>query len=218
MPYFFSVCKKLNIDIGQIWHYDFYKKHYETLSQERIYIMRLRPDNTIAICIDFQEKLMPTITDADKVLDRAAMLVKGLRILGVPVMVTQQYTKGLGGTVEPVHSALGDYEPYEKGSFGAYDEPEFKAVIDAYGRKNIILFGTETHICVLQTALGLKYAGYNAMLIEDCCGSRKAQDKENGIRRAMGEGIMISGAESVLFELTVVSGTPGFKQISKLVK
>lgn len=180
--------------------------------------MRLRPENTIAICIDFQEKLMPSILNSEEVLDKAAMLVKGLRVLGVPVVVTQQYTKGLGGTVDPVHSALEDYEHYEKGSFGAYDEPEFKAIVDAYGRKNILLFGTETHICVLQTALGLKYAGYNPMLVEDCCGSRKANDKENGIRRAMGEGIQISGAESVLFELTVVSGTPEFKQISKLVK
>lgn len=180
--------------------------------------MRLRPENTIAICIDFQEKLMPSINEAESVLDRAAMLVKGLRVLGVPVVVTQQYTKGLGGTVDPVHSALGEYEHYEKGTFGAYDEPEFKALIDSYGRKNVLLFGTETHICTLQTALGLKDAGYNAMLVEDCCGSRTAHDKLNGIRRAMGEGIQISGAESVLFELTVVSGTPEFKQISKLVK
>ena len=180
--------------------------------------MRLRPENTIAICIDFQEKLMPSINEAEAVLDKAAMLVKGLRVLGVPVVVTQQYTKGLGGTVDPVHSALGEYEHYEKGTFVAYDEPEFKALIDSYGRKNVILFGTETHICTLQTALGLKDAGYNAMLVEDCCGSRTAHDKLNGIRRAMGEGIQISGAESVLFELTVVSGTPEFKQISKLVK
>lgn len=180
--------------------------------------MRLRPENTIAICIDFQEKLMPSINEADSVLDRAAMLVKGLRILGVPMVVTQQYTKGLGSTVEPLNSALGEYEHYEKGSFGAYDEPEFKALIDAYGRKNVLLFGTETHICVLQTALGLMEMGYNVMLAEDCCGSRTARDKENGIRRAMGEGIIISGAESILFELTVVSGTPEFKQISKLVK
>ena len=180
--------------------------------------MRLRPENTIAICIDFQEKLMPSILDAEKVLGKAAMLVKGLRVLGVPIVVTQQYTKGLGGTVDPVHSALGEYEHYEKGSFGAYDEPEFKALIEGYGRKNVLLFGTETHICTLQTALGLKDDGYNAMLVEDCCGSRTAHDKENGLRRAMGEGIMISGAESVLFELTVVSGTLEFKQISKLVK
>lgn len=180
--------------------------------------MRLRPENTIAICIDFQEKLMPSIMEADEVLDRAAMLVKGLKVLGVPIVVTQQYTKGLGGTVEPVHSALGEYSHYEKGTFGAYDEPEFRALIDGYGRKNVLIFGTETHICALQTSLGLKEAGYNVMMVEDCCGSRKARDKENGIRRAMGEGIMISAAESVLFELTVVSGTPEFKQISKLVK
>ena len=123
--------------------------------------MRLRPENTIAICIDFQEKLMPSINEAEAVLDRAAMLVKGLRVLGVPVIVTQQYTKGLGGTVDPVHSALGEYEHYEKGTFGAYDEPEFKALIDGYGRKNVILFGTDTH-----TVDGLKWAHRSTELFE----------------------------------------------------
>lgn len=180
--------------------------------------MRLTPENTIAVCVDYQEKLMPAINDGEAVLKRAEILVKGLKALGVPVIVTQQYTKGLGGTVEPVHSALGEYEPFEKLHFGAYDDPAFKEIIDGCGRRQVLVFGTETHICVLQTALGLNEAGYQVMLVDDCCGSRREADKESGLRRAMCEGVKVSSSETVLFELTHVARNETFKTISKLVK
>ena len=180
--------------------------------------MRLTPENTLAICVDYQEKLMPAICNGEEVLKRAEILVKGLNVLGVPILVTQQYTKGLGKTVEPLHSALGTYEPFEKLTFGGYETEAIRAEIDRSGRKNVLVFGTETHICVLQTALGLKEAGYQVMLVDDCCGSRRESDKESGLRRAMCEGICVSCSETVLFELTFVAGTADFKAISKLVK
>lgn len=180
--------------------------------------MRLTPENTIAICVDYQEKLMPAIHDGDAVLKRAEILVKGLKALGVPVLVTQQYTKGLGATVKPVHSALGEYEPFDKLTFGAYDSENIRAAVDASGRKSVLVFGTETHICVLQTALGLVDAGYHVLLVDDCCGSRRSADKESGLRRAMCEGVGVACTETVLFELTRVAGTDVFKTISKLVK
>lgn len=180
--------------------------------------MRLTPETTLAICVDYQEKLMPGICDGEEVLKRAEILVKGLRLFDIPIVVTQQYTKGLGGTVEPVHSALGSYEPYDKLNFSGYADPGIRAAIEASGRKNILIFGTEAHICVLQTALDLRDAGYHVMLVDDCCGSRRASDKESGLRRAMCGGIAVSCSESVLFELTHVAGTPTFKAVSKLVK
>ena len=180
--------------------------------------MRLLRDNTVAVCVDYQEKLMPAIKDAETVLNNAEKLIKGLKVLGVPVLVTQQYTKGLGGTVEPVHGALGEYEPYDKLCFGAYDEDEFKKLVDETGRRSVLVFGTETHICVLQTALGLKEAGFDVIFVDDCCGSRKDSDKESGLRRAMCEGVRVSSLELVLFELTKVAGNEMFKAISKLVK
>ena len=180
--------------------------------------MRLTPETTLAVCVDYQEKLMPAIHDGEAVLRRAEILIKGLKALGVPVVVTQQYTRGLGATVEPIHSALGEYEPFEKLTFGAYDDAVFKAAVDAMGRKNVLVFGTETHICVLQTALGLKEAGYEVLLVDDCCGSRSLSDRESGFRRAMCEGVRVSSTETVLFELTGVAGTEVFKTVSKLVK
>ena len=180
--------------------------------------MRLKAENTIAVCVDYQERLMPGIHEGEIVLKRAEILVKGLRALEVPIIVTQQYTKGLGTTVEPVHSALGEYEPYEKMTFGGYDTETIREVIDATGRKCALVFGTETHICVLQTALGLLDAGYFVVLVEDCCGSRTQADKDCGLKRAMGEGVAVSCTESVLFELLQKAGGDTFKTISKLVK
>jgi nicotinamidase-related amidase len=180
--------------------------------------MRLTPETTIAVCVDYQERLMPAIHEGEQVLRRAEILLRGLKLLGVPAVVTQQYTKGLGETVEPLRSVMAPFEPFEKMHFGAYDDAEFKTLIDGFGRPNVLVFGTETHICALQTALGLRHAGYQVLMVDDCCGSRRASDKESGLRRAMCEGIAISCSETVLFELTGVAGTDTFREISRLVK
>ena len=180
--------------------------------------MKIKTDDTLALCIDFQEKLMPAINDGEQVLNKTAILVKGLKALNVPVIVTQQYTKGLGDTVDPVKSALGEYNVFEKTEFCGYDNIAIREAAESLGRKNILVFGAETHICALQTAIGFKDAGYNVILVEDCCGSRRQADKDSGVKRAMGEGIRISCCETVLFELTGRAGTDEFKIISKLVK
>lgn len=180
--------------------------------------MRLRAEDTIAVCIDYQEKLMPAIHEGEEVLKRAEILIRGLQALNVPVIVTQQYTRGLGATVEPIHSALGEYEPYEKLTFGAYDTESIKEAIDGSGRKTALVFGTETHICALQTALGLREAGYQVLMVEDCCGSRTQTNKDSGLRRAMCEGVSVACSETVLFELLYKAGGDAFKTISKLVK
>lgn len=180
--------------------------------------MRLNTEETLALCIDYQEKLMPAINDSEQVLNKTAILVKGLRALGVPIIVTQQYTKGLGGTVEPVKSALGEYKVFDKTEFCGYDNSEIRDEVKRSGKKNILVFGAETHICALQTAIGLNDAGYKVVMVEDCCGSRRQADKDSGIKRAMCEGITVSCCETVLFELTAKAGTEEFKIISKLVK
>ncbi len=180
--------------------------------------MRLTPENTVALCIDYQEKLMPAINDAEAVLKKTEILVKGLKAAGVPIIVTQQYTKGLGGTVEPVHSALGEYEPLDKKEFNGFDNAAIREAVEKTGRKNVLVFGAETHICALQSAIGLKYGGYEVMMVDDCCGSRKQADKDSGLRRAMCEGISISCCETVLFELTAKAEGDLFKTVSKLVK
>ena len=180
--------------------------------------MRLTPENTIAVCVDYQERLMPAMSGKEELESQTVKLIRGMKALGVPAVVTQQYTKGLGKTVEPLHHVLGEYEPFEKLTFGGYETEAIRKAIDGAGRENVLVFGTETHICVLQTALGLKDAGYRVMMVDDCCGSRRQADKESGLRRAMCEGVCVSCSETVLFELTAIAGTETFKVISGLVK
>ena len=120
---------------------------------------------------------------------------------------------------QELRDCLGEnYKPYEKITFSVMGCEDVKNAFAALGKKNIIVCGTEAHICVLQSVIDLLAEGYNVYLVEDCIASRKPSDKETGIRRAMGEGALMTSAEAILFELTVISGTPAFKQISKLVK
>ena len=185
--------------------------------------MRLKPEDSLLVVIDFQERLVPHIHNNKEVVARAAKLVKGMKALDVPVVVTQQYTKGLGNTVSGITEALGFENPadvpfIEKQSFSCLDCKEFKAEIDKAGRNNIIICGIEGHVCVLQTIVDLKGAGYNTVPVIDCISSRRQEDMLTGIKRYEYEKAVPTGFESVLFELCRFSGTDTFKAISALVK
>ena len=130
-------------------------------------------NDSILVVIDCQTKLMPAIKDTEELEKTVVKLAKGIRALDVPVVVTQQYTKGLGPTTDDICEALGGFEPIEKVTFSAMGTQEFVDVMKAAGRKNVIMTGTETHICVQQTTLELLEAGYNVYLVQDCVGSRK---------------------------------------------
>lgn len=181
--------------------------------------MRIDPANTAVLVVDYQEKLLPAIHDVEHLLERTRILLSGLQVLNIPVVLTEQYSRGLGPTVQEVKDCLGDnYKPFEKITFSALGCEAVKEAFAALGRKNIIVCGTEAHICVLQSVIDLQAEGYQVYLVEDCIASRKPSDKESGIRRAMGEGALMTSAEAILFELTYIAGTPTFKQISALVK
>ncbi len=180
--------------------------------------MRLLAHETMALVVDFQEKLMPVIADKDMVLSRARLLLEGLALLRVPLLVTRQYPKGLGDTV-PIIREMTDGAPVlDKVRFGAYDEPHIREAVQAMGCKNVLICGAEAHICVLQTVIGLQEAGLQAVVVEDCVGSRHKRDKETGLKRAMQEGALLTSCEAALFELLGASGSNVFKSISRLVK
>ena len=134
--------------------------------------MRMTKEDTMAIIVDYQEKLVPAMHETVELIKSAVILVKGLKKLGIPMVVSQQYTKGLGETIAKVKAELPeDCKFIEKNTFTVYNE-ENKALIDSYGKKNIIVCGTETHICVLQTAIDLIAAGYNVFFpteLKDLC-------------------------------------------------
>lgn len=178
--------------------------------------MRIEREHTAALAVDFQERLVPAIEDHEALLKRVAVLLKGLRLLDVPVTVTQQYTKGLGMSVPEIWEALGETgKPYvDKIWFSALSEVE--PLI--HEKKYILVCGMEAHCCVLQTVIDLAAAGFVPVLVTDCIGSRRESDREMAVRRAAQEGAVLTTSEAVLFELLGEAGTPLFKEISRLVK
>lgn len=179
--------------------------------------MRIEREHAAAIVIDYQEKLMPVMDRREALIENSSILLAGLRTLGIPMVLTQQYTKGLGGTVKELTQAAGTAEFVEKLRFSAW-----QAVASSHpwilGKKYIILCGIESHICVQQTMLELKGAGFVPVLVTDCVSSRKRTDYEGALVRAQQEGAILTTYEALLFELLEKAGTEESKKIQRLVK
>jgi len=180
--------------------------------------MRVKKEDTIAVVIDVQKRLFPFISENEKISANIVKLIKGLKVLGINIITTVQYSKGLGDTIEPIQEALGNYKHMEKMSFSCCGFDDFISSLKSSGKKNVIICGIESHVCVLQTVIDLLENGFNPVLIEDCVSSRNLNDKKIAVERMRQEGAKISTYESILFELLEVSGTDTFKEISKIVK
>lgn len=180
--------------------------------------MKIKPDAALALIIDDQVRLLPSIFESDTLLHNTGILIQGLKILEVPMMITQQYTKGLGMSDPSVYLHAETTEYMEKRTFSCWGDEEIRRKIQDSGRSQMILFGIETHICVQQTALDLLRAGYEVILVEDCVSSRKLSDKETALKRMIQEGAIVTSYESLLFELMETSLHPRFKEISGLIK
>jgi nicotinamidase-related amidase len=180
--------------------------------------MRITKENTFGLIIDFQERLFPAMNKKEELLKNTKILIEGLQQLEISLLLTQQYTKGLGETIPEIKSAITSFEPIEKRAFSCCDEQEVNQKLSDLKAKNIILCGIESHVCVLQTAVDLKEAGYNPIVVMDCVSSRRPESIEIAKERFRFEGIMMTSMESILFELTRSSEVEGFKAISKLVK
>ncbi len=181
-------------------------------------VKKIRRENAMLVVVDFQEKLLPAMKGCEELTKRVVKLIKGCRLMGVPAVVTQQYTKGLGKTVREIHEALGEYEPIEKTSFSALGEPAFIEALEKTDRRSVILTGIESHVCVQQTALDLLERGYHVFLVNDCIASRSNNDKKYAQRRIAESGAVGTTYEAVLFELCMDAGDPIFREISAIVK
>ena len=180
--------------------------------------MRIKKEDSILLAVDFQEKLMPVIKNNEEIAKTVVKLVKGCNAVDVPVMVTQQYTKGLGDTIEEIKNEIKDFSYIEKSTFSCCGGQDFMEALKATGKNTVILTGVEAHICVLQTALDLLENGYKVFLVYDCIGSRNNNDKKYAGRRMCDAGAIGTTYESVLFELCGGASEPGFREISKIVK
>ena len=180
--------------------------------------MRILPQDTMAIAVDYQERLIPAMHEKEILIKNSNLLLSGLKMLDIPVIVSRQYPEGLGDTVVELNQAVEGFPVYDKTSFSCYDEKSIKEVIDGYDRKTVIMCGVEAHICVLQTLIDLQAGGFQTIMVSDCVGSRQKRDTKMGLKRALSEGALPATYESLLFELTRNSKNPRFKAISKLVK
>ena len=175
-------------------------------------------ENSVFVLIDFQEKLVPAIYDNKELEKKVAIFVKGCRLLDVPILTVQNYTKGMGDTTQAIKDALVNTEYTEKMSFSCCGCPEFVAKLKETGRKNVIVAGVETHICVQQTVFDLMGIGYNVYVLADCSASRKEADRLYSEETMRAGGARITTYESVLFELMVRADHPKRKEVSNLVK
>ena len=180
--------------------------------------MRILKENTGAIIIDMQERLVPHMNKVEDLHKNMEILVKGLKEFEIPIIVSEQYRKGLGPTVENINEILGDSEFLEKTSFSCCDESCLHEKLKSMNKKWMIIAGVESHICVMQTVIDMIEKGFIPVVIEDCVSSRKGNDKRIAIERMRQEGAIISTCESILFELCRYAGSDTFKAISNLVK
>ncbi|MBF5041282.1 isochorismatase family protein [Aggregicoccus sp. 17bor-14] len=180
-------------------------------------VQRLQVDQAALLVVDVQERLCAAMErDAlDRLLARTAAAVEGARALGLPVLVTEQYPKGLGPTHSLLKLRLGAFTPVEKLDFSA-------AVPDVLGalgaRKQVLIAGMETHVCVFQTARALADAGYAPHLLVDAVLSRTAEDRQVGLELCREAGARLSTVEAALFDLLGRAGSPEFKRVSAAVK
>jgi len=170
--------------------------------------------STVLVVVDAQEAFRPAVLDFERVVHNAAVLVQGARALGVPVVVTEQYPKGLGRTVPEVAEHLNGVEPIEKLCFSAAAADGF----DTGGREQVLVCGIESHVCVSQTVHELLDRGLEVHVARDAVTSRTEENREVGIRRMEAAGAIVTSVETALFELLGAAGTEEFKTVQGLIR
>ncbi len=178
----------------------------------------LKAEKTALLIIDIQERILPVINNYQSVVDNTLKLIKGFKVLGLPIYFTEQYPKGLGPTIHSISDELGDLKPFDKMSFSCSGAGE---LFNEFKKKNlsqIVVCGIESHVCVQQTVLDLIENGIQVNVAADAVSSRKEIDYNTSLDRMRHHGTEVTTTESILFELLNICGTPQFKEISKLVK
>ncbi|MEK7723008.1 MAG: hydrolase [Acidobacteriota bacterium] len=179
----------------------------------------LDPKQTALVVVDLQDAFRSPLPDFQLVVDRTSIAIRGFQTLGLPIIVTEQYPKGLGRTVEELLLCLpDDFEIIEKTTFSSCGASLFLEKLKATNAKQIVLCGIEAHICVNQTAHDLLNEGYQVHLLQDCVSSRTTHDKHTGIEKMRTSGVIPSNIEMALFELMGDSKHEKFKEIQALIK
>ncbi|HSW44123.1 MAG TPA: hydrolase [Phycisphaerae bacterium] len=177
----------------------------------------LRPDNSVLLVVDVQEKLLPAIHEADSVVEYARRMIEAAKVLSVPILAAEQYPQGLGPTCATLREAFAPVKPVEKTLFSGCVAGITEGLKEL-GRPNVIVVGIEAHVCVQQTVLDLLRLGYTPFVCADAVGSRRPLDRDTAVARMRQGGAVVTTTESATFELLGEACTDAFKKILKIVK
>ncbi|AFM39466.1 nicotinamidase-like amidase [Desulfosporosinus acidiphilus SJ4] len=177
----------------------------------------LNGEDTVLMVIDIQERLVPSMKYGEKVIKNTNTLISIAQKLGIPIIVTEQYPKGLGKTVPEVSNNLVRSLTFEKITFSGCTS-EVASALQVLGRKKIIITGMETHVCVFQTVRDLLAQGYHVIAATDAISSRTKENFRNGLALMSAMGAVVSNTETIFFDLMKQAGTPLFKELSALIK
>jgi nicotinamidase-related amidase len=178
----------------------------------------LATENSVLVLVDVQEKLARAMHEKEALLESTVKLVQGAKVLGLPILWTEQNPNGLGSTVPEVAELLSDLQPVTKLSFSCCGEIRFMERLKGLNRKQALVAGIESHVCVYQTVMDLLNLRYEVQVVADAVGSRTPENKAVGLERCKELGASITSTETALFELLRVAEGDKFKQMLKVVK
>jgi nicotinamidase-related amidase len=191
-----------------------------TADQAEVARRPLEAEQCALVVVDIQEKLLPPIFNKEALVKNSQLLIRLAKILDLPIMVTTQYSKGLGATVPEIASLLEGITAFDKLEFSCFGSDQFRSRLKALpgNRNTVLLCGMEAHICVMQTALSALNEGYLVHVASDAVGSRAEWNWKIGLDRMKSAGAVISSTEMMMYELLRCSGTPQFKELLQYLK
>jgi nicotinamidase-related amidase len=181
--------------------------------------MLLSAPKSSLLLVDIQERLLPAMSEPDRVVAKTKILLQSAQALALPITVSEQYPKGLGPTAPDIKSNTA--QTFEKTAFSCWRDPALKEhfiTLHDHGRPQVIIAGIEAHVCVLQTAIDMSQAGFAVSVVADATSSRKPESAKLAFDRMRGAGVQIVNTEMAVFELLEKAGTAQFKALSGLIK
>ncbi|ARJ38134.1 hydrolase [Sporosarcina sp. P21c] len=178
----------------------------------------LQTNQTVFVLVDVQGKLAQIVNESKELHDNLEKLIKGLQVLDIPILWLEQYPDGLGATTESLSNLLREQQPIAKMTFSAMGNEEFVKQLNELGRKQVLIAGIETHICVYMTAADLVMQGYEVEVVVDAVTSRTEANKMIGLQKMKHLGVSGTCVETALYELLGEAGTDEFKRVLKVIK
>ncbi|PIU46214.1 MAG: hydrolase [Candidatus Hydrogenedentes bacterium CG07_land_8_20_14_0_80_42_17] len=194
----------------------------KTIEWSEIELVKRHPsiftrDNSALLMIDMQERLIPAMSNRYELIKNSELILQIANLVELPIIVTEQYPKGLGKTVEKFNELTKAATFFEKTSFSAVGEKNFTSFIEENHFKKIAIIGIETHVCILQTALDLKIRNIEVTVVADAVASRRDENKKIALEKMKQAGVWLATAESLIFDLLEKSGSDEFKKAHELV-